>query len=89
MSFRACLTVGVSEESGVGTYLRPQPDPLRMEHRFPEASLAGLEALGHEAAWTEEAAGAMGHASAIMIDWEPGVPYAAADPRSDGAALGW
>lgn len=73
----------------MGTYLRPQPNPLRMEHRFPEASLAGLRALGHDVAWTEDADDEMGHASAIMMNREQGVLYAAADPRSDGAALGW
>jgi gamma-glutamyltranspeptidase/glutathione hydrolase len=48
-----------------------------------------LAALGHDVrvvpAWSDT----MGHAQAIRIDRERGVLWAAADPRSDGAAAGW
>lgn len=73
----------------MGTYLRPQPNPLHLERRFPEGAIERLQAMGHEAEWTAPADDEMGHASAILIDRELGVLLGAADPRSDGAALGW
>jgi gamma-glutamyltranspeptidase len=48
-----------------------------------------LARMGHDVrrvpAWSDT----MGHAQAIQIDRERGVFWAAADPRSDGAAIGW
>ena len=72
-----------------GTYLRPQPDTLLLEHRYAEETLGRLQAMGHEVAWSTAADDGMGHASAIMIDQAQEVLLGAADPRSDGAAAGW
>ena len=73
----------------MGTYLAPHPNPLLMERRFSDRCFEQLAAAGHEVVWSEDADDDMGHAQAIMIDREQGVLYAAADPRSDGAAAGW
>lgn len=73
----------------MGTYLRPQPNPLLMEHRFSDDCYSKLAAAGHDVKWSEDADDDMGHAQAIMIDRDHGVLYAAADPRSDGSAAGW
>jgi len=63
-------------------------DLLNMEGRFPEATYAELARRGHVinrwGPWNELA----GHAHGITIDPATGVRTGAADPRSDGAALG-
>ena len=63
-------------------------DLLNMEGRFPEATYAELERRGHVinrwGPWNELA----GHAHGITIDPATGARTGAADPRSDGAALG-
>jgi gamma-glutamyltranspeptidase/glutathione hydrolase len=63
-------------------------DSLKLEARFPAATVAALRALGHEvevlAAYDE----AMGHAGAI-VRHPNGLFEAGHDPRSDGAAAGW
>jgi len=61
---------------------------LRLEGRFGESAVAGLRARGHERVslvdgWDE----LMGHAQAIQVFADR--VEAAADPRSDGAALGF
>jgi oxamate amidohydrolase len=48
-----------------------------------------LADLGHDVRVTPRWSDTMGHAQAIQIDRERGVYWAAADPRSDGAAAGW
>jgi len=62
---------------------------LNLEGRFPAATLAELARRGHVinrwAAWNELA----GHAHGITIDPESGVRLGGADPRSDGAAIGY
>jgi len=64
-------------------------DLLNMEGRFPAATLAELERRGHVIrrwpAWEELA----GHAQGITIDPDTGARFGAADPRSDGAAIGY
>jgi gamma-glutamyltranspeptidase/glutathione hydrolase len=64
-------------------------DLLNMEGRFPAATLAELERRGHVIrrwpAWEELA----GHAQGITIDPDTGARLGAADPRSDGAAIGY
>jgi gamma-glutamyltranspeptidase/glutathione hydrolase len=64
-------------------------DLLNMEGRFPEATLSELERRGHVinrwAPWNESA----GHAHGITIDAETGALAGGADPRSDGAAIGY
>jgi gamma-glutamyltranspeptidase/glutathione hydrolase len=63
-------------------------DLLNMEGRFAPETLAELTRRGHTVnrweAWNEQA----GHAHGITIDPETGARLGAADPRSDGAALG-
>jgi gamma-glutamyltranspeptidase/glutathione hydrolase len=69
--------------------LRDPRDLLNMEGRFPAATLAELERRGHVIhrwpAWDELA----GHAHGIAIDPDTGARLGAADPRSDGAAIGY
>jgi len=62
---------------------------LNLEGRFPEATIAELARRGHTInrweAWNELA----GHAHGITIDAGSGVLVGGADPRSDGAAIGY
>jgi gamma-glutamyltranspeptidase/glutathione hydrolase len=64
-------------------------DLLNLEGRFPDATVAELERRGHAVnrwpAWCELA----GHAHGISVDPASGVRIGGADPRSDGAALGY
>jgi oxamate amidohydrolase len=48
-----------------------------------------LSSMSHDVRWVPAWSDTMGHAQAIQIDRERGVLWAAADPRSDGAAAGW
>jgi gamma-glutamyltranspeptidase len=73
-----------------GRFLLGEPrDLLNMEGRFPDATLRELERRGHTVnrwpAWNEIA----GHAQGITIDPETGARMGGADPRSDGAAIGY
>jgi gamma-glutamyltranspeptidase / glutathione hydrolase len=60
-----------------------------VEGRIPSATLDALRALGHEPRalpdWTVQVGGGHG----IAIDPETGVLTGGADPRRDGAAIGW
>ena len=60
-----------------------------MEGRFPQSTVRELERRGHAVNrwpdWSELA----GHAHGISIDPVSGVRIGGADPRSDGAALGY
>ena len=62
---------------------------LNMEGRFPAATLVELERRGHIVhrwpEWVERA----GHAHGITIDPATGARIGGADPRSDGAAIGY
>jgi gamma-glutamyltranspeptidase/glutathione hydrolase len=62
---------------------------LNMEGRFAPATIAELARRGHEInrweAWNELA----GHAHGITIDPASGARVGGADPRSDGAAIGY
>jgi gamma-glutamyltranspeptidase/glutathione hydrolase len=64
-------------------------DLLHIEGRYPPETIAELEDRGHLverwAPWNELA----GHAHGIMIDTETGTRVGGADPRSDGAAIGY
>ena len=64
-------------------------DTLHIEGRFPAATIAELERRGHLinrwGAWSETA----GHAHGITIDPASGLRAGGADPRSDGAAIGY
>jgi gamma-glutamyltranspeptidase/glutathione hydrolase len=69
--------------------LGEQRDTLHMEARFPAATFAKLERRGHRlnrwGSWNEMA----GHAHGIIVDWASGTLMGGADPRSDGAAIGY
>ena len=78
-------TSGYGSEHGDG-------DKLIIERRYPEATLDGLQAKGHElvvvpdwAAWDAW----WGSAQAILVDQESGALMGAADPRGDAYAVGW
>ena len=64
-------------------------DTLHMESRFPPATIRKLEQKGHVVnrwgPWNELA----GHAHGILVDRESGSLMGGADPRSDGAAIGY
>jgi gamma-glutamyltranspeptidase/glutathione hydrolase len=64
-------------------------DLLNIEGRFPEATVNELKRRGHSVNrwpdWCELA----GHAHGITIDPESGLRIGGADPRSDGAAVGY
>src|SRR6266705_672196 len=64
-------------------------DLLNIEGRFPEATVRELERKGHAVNrwpdWCELA----GHAHGITIDPQSGMRMGGADPRSDGAAIGY
>jgi gamma-glutamyltranspeptidase/glutathione hydrolase len=65
------------------------PLQVLMELGFPEGTVQGLGARGHEITlidpWNPDA----GHAQMILIDRERGVLQGAADPRADGSAAGY
>ena len=67
---------------------RPNPYELRLETRFGEEALAGLEARGHrlrrEGGWGTACA-----AQLIARHPETGVLVGASDPRAEGLALGY
>jgi gamma-glutamyltranspeptidase/glutathione hydrolase len=64
-------------------------DTLHIEARYPSATIDELERRGHPidrwGDWNELA----GHANGITIDGETGILAGGADPRSDGAAVGY
>ncbi len=62
---------------------------LRMESRFPEQTIAALGEMGHHMVQIGPWDSAVGHAQGIVIDHEHGVLQGGADPRAEGAALGW
>lgn len=66
-----------------------QTEALRMEQRFPEATVEELRAMGHEVVMAAPLDSAMGHAHGIVIDEDAGVFHGGSDPRSEGAAVGW
>lgn len=62
-------------------------DLLRLEARFPKAVFDRLSRMGHVVQKADLLDSCMGHAHGIWI--EEGVYMGGADPRGDGAALGW
>ncbi|PKP75901.1 MAG: gamma-glutamyltransferase [Alphaproteobacteria bacterium HGW-Alphaproteobacteria-6] len=59
---------------------------VKVERGVPEATRAGLRALGHDVAETPEP---FGGGQAIWIDWEKGTLTGGSDPRKDGMAAGY
>jgi gamma-glutamyltranspeptidase/glutathione hydrolase len=64
-------------------------ETLLLESRFPEDTLTELAALGHTVARVGPWDSAVGHAQGIVVDAESGVYHGGADPRAEGAAVGW
>src|SRR5258707_1109180 len=61
------------------------PDAILMEHAFPEGMESALNTRGH----VTHRIGHIGLFNAIAIDPAPGDRLGAADPRHDGAAVGY
>jgi gamma-glutamyltranspeptidase / glutathione hydrolase len=73
-----------------GRSISDEPEHLlRVEEPVGRAVADQLSALGHEVTLVEQFASIMGHAQVIQIDQARGVLLGGADPRADGAALGW
>ncbi len=64
-------------------------DLLNIEGRFPEATVNELERRGHTANRWPDFCELAGHAHGITIDPVSGMRVGGADPRSDGAAIGY
>jgi gamma-glutamyltranspeptidase/glutathione hydrolase len=66
-----------------------QSAALSVEEDIGPGVAEQLAAMGHDVRTVPAWSDTMGHAQAIAIDRQRGVFWAAADPRSDGAACGW
>jgi len=64
-------------------------DLLNIEGRFPGATVKELERRGHAANRWPDFCELAGHAHGITIDPVSGMRAGGADPRSDGAAIGY
>ena len=64
-------------------------DLLNIEGRFPAATIDALERRGHRVNRWGPRNELAGHAHGITIDPESGMRLGGADPRSDGAAVGY
>ncbi len=71
-----------AEEQGEG-------EVLRMESRFPAATVSELQVRGHAVREIGPWDSQVGHAQGIVIDTETGVFHGGADPRAEGIAAGW
>jgi gamma-glutamyltranspeptidase/glutathione hydrolase len=60
-----------------------------VEARIPAASLDGLRARGHDLHVLDDWTAQVGGGHGVAIDPESGVMTGGADPRRDGAAIGW
>jgi gamma-glutamyltranspeptidase/glutathione hydrolase len=64
-------------------------DTLYMEGRFPAATVAEMKKRGHRVHQWGDRDEYAGHAHGITIDARTGLKSGGADPRSDGAAIGY
>lgn len=64
-------------------------DLLNLEGRFPPETVEGLRGRGHQLNVWEPWHELTGHAHGVLIDPDSGVRMGGADPRSDGAAIGY
>jgi gamma-glutamyltranspeptidase len=62
---------------------------LKLEGRVPDGITTELVRRGHDVELVEHYSHTMGHAQAIWIDQEQGILQGGADPRGEGAAIGW
>jgi gamma-glutamyltranspeptidase/glutathione hydrolase len=66
-----------------------QSRSLSLESRIPDEVARELTLRGHPVQMVEGWSGTMGHAQAIRVDRASGFLEGGADPRGDGAAVGW
>jgi oxamate amidohydrolase len=66
-----------------------ESNSVKMEGRLHKEIYHELKERGHEIEVLEEFTDVMGHAGAIKIDSESRLKFGGADPRGDGAALGY
>jgi oxamate amidohydrolase len=66
-----------------------ESNSVKMEGRIPQAIIRDLQEKGQDVEIQEDFTDVMGHAGAIKIDQDSGIKYGGADPRGDGAALGF
>jgi len=64
-------------------------DLLNIESRFATGTIEALERRGHKVNRWADRNELAGHAHGIVIDGQNGVRLGGADPRSDGAAIGY
>ncbi|UFJ39587.1 gamma-glutamyltransferase [Brevibacillus humidisoli] len=62
---------------------------LKMEGRIPDEVIQEMKDRGHPVKVVEDYTDTMGHAGAILIDPDTNIKYGGADPRGDGAAVGY
>jgi gamma-glutamyltranspeptidase len=62
---------------------------VKIEGRVPKSIRESLQKRGHQVEIVEDYTDVMGHAGAIKIDPDSQVKFGGADPRGDGAALGF
>ncbi|TWH47909.1 gamma-glutamyltransferase [Sporomusa sp. KB1] len=62
---------------------------LKIEGRVPQQVIEELVRRGHPVKVIEGYTDVMGHAGAILINHDNNIKYGGADPRGDGAALGY
>ncbi|GAB7388852.1 gamma-glutamyltransferase [Bacillaceae bacterium] len=62
---------------------------LKIEGRVPQDVIEELKRRGHPVQVVEDYTDTMGHAGAILIDPVTNVRHGGADPRGDGAAVGY
>jgi len=62
---------------------------LTLESGFPEGTVQGLAARGHQVTLMDGWYANAGHSQMIMVDQQAGTLKGGADPRADGAALGY
>ena len=69
-----------------GLPMAPRGGVVNLEPGFPEETLRGLRARGHQAGYV---VGGYGGYQAILIDEKHGVLHGATEPRKDGSAVGY
>lgn len=95
--YSALLDVGLDLQQAIeaprwlaGRFALGDPrERLNLEARFPAETFAGLEARGHALTRWEPWAELAGHAHGIEREPASGTWMGAADPRADGAAIGY
>ncbi|NMD72602.1 gamma-glutamyltransferase [Bacillus sp. DNRA2] len=66
-----------------------ESNSVKLENRINDVAIQQLKLRGHNVEVLDAFTDVMGHAGAIKIDQDSGVKYGGADPRGDGAAVGY